>query len=105
MWVARMPADRKVVPFNSFREIFSCSGARVRFLGAGVICMGMTQLALRDALREFAAALRLHDVIPMSEFETGLVHIEAEAGASSPGCLFSVRPGRLAIPSGPLRGR
>lgn len=38
----------------------------------------MTNLALQDPLREFAAALRLHDVIPRAEFEAGLVHLEAE---------------------------
>lgn len=38
----------------------------------------MTNLALQDPLREFAAALRLHDVIPSAEFEEGLVHLEAE---------------------------
>ena len=38
----------------------------------------MTNLALQDPLREFAAALRLHDVISPAEFEAGLVHLEAE---------------------------
>lgn len=38
----------------------------------------MTNLALQDPLREFAAALRLHEIIPPVEFEAGLVHLEAE---------------------------
>lgn len=38
----------------------------------------MTNLALQNPLREFAAALRLHDVIAPAEFEAGLVHLEAE---------------------------
>jgi hypothetical protein len=32
----------------------------------------------RSPLREFAAALRLQDVVPPAEFEAGLVHLEAE---------------------------
>jgi hypothetical protein len=38
----------------------------------------MTNLTLRDPLREFAAALRFHEVVPVAEFEAGLVHLEAE---------------------------
>jgi len=38
----------------------------------------MTNLALKDPLREFAAALRFHEIIPVDEFEAGLVHLEAE---------------------------
>lgn len=38
----------------------------------------MTNLALQNPLREFAAALRLHDVIAPAEFEAGLLHLEAE---------------------------
>lgn len=38
----------------------------------------MTTLTLRDPLREFAAALRFHEVVSAAEFEAGLVHLEAE---------------------------
>lgn len=38
----------------------------------------MTNLTLRDPLREFVAALRFHEVVPADEFEAGLVHLEAE---------------------------
>lgn len=38
----------------------------------------MTNLSLKDPLREFAAALRFHEIVPVDEFEVGLVHLEAE---------------------------
>ena len=40
--------------------------------------MDMSNLVLQDSLREFAVAIRLHAVVPVAEFEAGLLHLEAE---------------------------
>lgn len=51
----------------------------------------MNQLTLREPLRALAAALRYHDIVPANEFETGLVHIEAQAERIALDALTAIR--------------
>jgi hypothetical protein len=54
-------------------------GPRVRIRNIGCYDRAMNNLAIHDILRDFAACLRLDDVIPSADIEAGLEHLEAEA--------------------------